>query len=129
MNNELSILKQALNYTQYKEIDSLLDVGSFSKELQGLYRALSRFHQDNPEHILSVADLANIYPVTKDKEYYSGVFDTLQNLEVKHESVVYLLREMQRQVLAKKMSMAAYEVSEGNAKADETFTRLLDEWK
>ncbi len=116
MNYELSIIKQCLNYNNYIIINNILDVKDLNKEIQGLYRALDAFHKEHPGHILSVADLGNIYQ-GKDKEFVHNVLSTLSTLEVTQESVRTLATNLSKASLLRSLAMQAYEASEGSEKA------------
>lgn len=69
---------------------------------------------------LSVNDLANLLFSTsaKDKDYYQGVLDQLQKLEVSEETTFTLLSSILAHKQLKEISLAAYDVTEGKLDID-----------
>lgn len=117
MNYELSIVKHLLKKENWKKAEGKFDAKDLPKEIVPLYNILKEFHS-NHDQDLSVADLANLLfsHQQKDPEYYNGVLQTLQNLEVSDTTTEVLLKSYRRNRLLKELALVSYEVTEGRAK-------------
>lgn len=98
-----------------------MKLSDLTKEVQPIYSVLDNFHRQNTtEMSLSVNDLANLLFSTsaKDKDYYQGVLDQLQKLEVSEETTFTLLSSILAHKQLKEISLAAYDVTEGKLDID-----------
>jgi hypothetical protein len=116
MTPELSIIKLFLTYTiweTYKEDLSLRDV---PKDLQPVFSILNNYHNNNENKAdLTVADLGNLLVSSsiKDKDYYLGVLEQLEKLEVSADTTVTLIRTIIRNKHLGDISLAAHDAKEG----------------
>ncbi len=111
---EITIIKLLCNYQEWCE--STLEVADLPKELQGVYRTLNAYHEDNNEHNnLTVGDLGNLYFSThpRDREYAVGIFDQLDKADASAETVHKLIQSIHTSNLLRELSLASYEVVEG----------------
>lgn len=110
---ELSLIKLFLKADEQHALN-LIGVHDFPKELQPVYSVLKNFvgeeHKD-----LSVTDLANLYFASsnKDKEFYVSLFNSLETLDVSNDTTKVLLNGIVQKKKLKELSVAAYEVYEG----------------
>lgn len=127
MKPELSIIKAFLSYETWNKYSSYISSKDFPEELAFLYRVLDTFHQTNEQQAdLHLLDLANLFfsQTKKDKEFYEGVFDTLEAYSPNEETVKQLCVSLKRSKLLREASIMAYEVAEGK-KDFEAFQSLL----
>jgi replicative DNA helicase len=113
---EASLIKAFLNYQTWETYSSSLSARDFPDELQFLYRVLDTFHQTNEAHAdLHLMDLANLFfsQTKKDKEFYEGVFNTLETYEPNLNTIRQLVVSLRRSRLLREASIVAYEVAEG----------------
>lgn len=125
---ELSLIKAFLTYSTWETHSPLLTSKDLPEELQFLYRVLDTFHQTNEEKVdLHLLDLANLFfsQTKKDKEFYQGVFDTLESYTPNLDTVKQLVVSLKRARLLREASIVAYEVAEGK-KDYQAFQSLLD---
>jgi replicative DNA helicase len=84
-----------------------------------LYRTLNNYHayQNEAKADLHLLDLANLFFANKpkDKEFYEGVFDTLQSYQPNMETVRELVRSIQRSKILRDLSLSTYEAAEGKS--------------
>lgn len=81
---------------------------------------LDSYHESSPNTNLTVGDLANLVlsQKLKDPDYYQGVLDTLDKLDVSNESTKVLVNSLVQNKLLKEISLVAYDVTEGHAKTE-----------
>lgn len=93
-----------------------------TKEIQPVYSVLYNYHtgQNESKHSLSVNDLANLLLASshKDKDYYLGIIEQLQTLEVSDETTHVLVQSIVANKKLKEISLAAYDVTEGKLSMD-----------
>jgi hypothetical protein len=100
--------------------DKLL-LSDLTKEIQPVYSVLDNFQRQNKDEVnLSVSDLANLLFSTsaKDKDYYLGVLDQLEKLEVSDATSHKLVQSILANKKLKEISLAAYDVTEGKLELD-----------
>jgi replicative DNA helicase len=127
MLSEFSIIKSFLTYETWEKFSPLLVAKDFPDECQFLYRVLDTFHQTNEAKTdLHLQDLANLFfaQTKKDKEFYEGVFTTLETYEPNLDTVKTLVISLKRARLLREMSITSYEVAEGK-KDYQAFEKLL----
>jgi KaiC/GvpD/RAD55 family RecA-like ATPase len=93
-----------------------LSVQDLTKEIQPVFSVLDNYQRSNEQHIdLTVTDLSNLLFSTsaKDKDFYLGVIDQLQSLEVSPETTHRLVQSILANKKLKEISLAAYDVTEG----------------
>lgn len=81
---------------------------------------LDSYHESHPNISLTVGDLANLVlsQKLKDPDYYNGVLDTLDKLDVSNDSSKVLVNSILENKLLKEISLVAYDVTQGHAKAE-----------
>ena len=81
---------------------------------------LDSYHESHPNTNLTVGDLANLVlsQKLKDPDYYNGVLDTLDKLDVSNDSSKVLVNSILENKLLKEISLVAYDVTQGHAKAE-----------
>lgn len=95
------------------------------KELQGIYRCLNAYHEDNSDQKdLSLSDLSNLYFATRprDRDFAISVFDQLGRDESSEETVAALVSSILVSKVLRDLSLEAYDVAEGRA----DLTKVLD---
>jgi KaiC/GvpD/RAD55 family RecA-like ATPase len=113
----------------YKDKLSLKD---FPKELQPIYSLLDNYHNTNENKAdLTVADMANLLVGVshKDKEYYLGVLENLQKLEVSADTTVKLVQRIIANKKLNEISLAAHDAKEGRVDLEQVqnlFQQFLD---
>lgn len=136
MTPELSIIKLFLSYEIWETYRDKLGLKDFPKELQPVYSVLDNY-QNNNEHKadLSVADLGNLLVASsiKDKDYYLGVLEQLQKLDVagngaSADTTVKLLQTILRNKQLAEISLAAHEAKEGRISV-ESVNSLIDKFR
>lgn len=110
---ELSIIKLLLNhdnFTKYGDLNAEL----LPKELRGVFRALQQWHREHGTD-LSVSDLSNIFfsGNPPNREYFSGVFESLSSLDCSDQSCLVLLDGLRNRDALRKLALEAYEAAEG----------------
>jgi hypothetical protein len=126
---DISILKILLNKEYYDKYRDKLSVEDFSKDLRGIVRVIDAYYKtDNPDPILKVDSLANLYfsENRKDVEYYQGIFQNIKNNEASPESVNSLVGGMRRVRVLRDLSLNAYEVAEGRGKIEDVLKQLKE---
>lgn len=129
MLHELSIIKLFLEYNvwdRYKDKLTLLDL---TKDVQPVFSVLDNFHRQNAEGLsLTTNDLANLLFATsnKDKDYYLGVLEQLEKLEVSEATTYKLIQSILANKKLKEISLAAYDVTEGKLELDKMNNMLQD---
>lgn len=91
---ELSIVKLFLSYAIWDKYKDKLSLSDLVKEVQPIYSVLDNFHrQDETKSDLSVVDLSNLLFTSsaKDKEYYLGIMEQLDKLEVNNAVTTSLI--------------------------------------
>jgi replicative DNA helicase len=87
------------------------------KELQGIYRCLNTYHEDNTDGTnLSVSDLSNLYFATRprDRDFAIKVFEQLEaHSESSSATVSQLVGSILTGRLLRQLSLDAYDVAEG----------------
>lgn len=124
---ELSIIKLLLNINNYKEYNSLINIEQFPKELQPVYSVLNNYMSSSDDSI-SVQDLSNLFfaSYSKDKEYYTTLFNTLSELDVKDSTTIELINGINTRAKLKELSLKAYEIYEGNGDLNAFVTNYSD---
>lgn len=127
---ELSIIKQACNYKNWQDISSKLGVSDMPKELQGIYRCLNTYHEDNSNgDDLTVSDLSNLYFATrpKDREFAIKVFEQLeQSSDSSGTTVSQLVSSIVQSRLLREISLDAYDVAEGRGDLNKLLSKLSE---
>jgi len=110
-----------------------LKLADLTKEVQPVYSVLDNFHRQNENKIsLTTNDLANLLFVSsvKDKDYYLGVLDQLEKLEVSEDTTLKLVQSILANKRLKEISLAAYDVTEGKlemSKMREMFQEFMEQ--
>jgi replicative DNA helicase len=128
---ELSIIRLFQNYKIWEQYRDKLEVQDFPKELQPIYSVLDNFHNKNEEQAdLSVADLGNLLVSSsiRDKDYYLGVLEQLQKLEVSADTTVTLVQSILRNKQLGELSLAAHDAKEGRID-HEKVNELIDKFR
>jgi replicative DNA helicase len=98
------------------------------KELQGIYRCLNTYHEENQDGTdLSVGDLSNLYFATRprDRDFAINVFEQLEaNSESSAETVVELVRSIIIGKLLREISLDAYDVAEGRGDLQKVLAKI-----
>lgn len=131
MTPELSIVKLFLLYDVWEDYKDKIELKDFPKDLQPIYSVLETYHNNNEQKAdLSVADLSNLLVAAsiKDKDYYLGVLEQLQKLEVSADTTVTLLQTILRNKHLTELSLAAYEAKEGRTSV-ENVNSLIDKFR
>lgn len=105
-----------MSYPVWDIYKDKLSITDLTKEVQPVYSVLDNFHRQNENKInLSVNDLANLLLAhsTKDKDYYLGVLEQLQTLEVSDHTTATLIQSILSNKQLKEISLAAYDVTQG----------------
>jgi len=95
--HELSIIKHLLDYSVWESYKDRLKLSDLTKDIQPVYSVLDNFHRQNENKTsLSVSDLANLLFASsaKDKDYYSGVLEQLEKLEVSEDTTLKLIQSI-----------------------------------
>jgi replicative DNA helicase len=127
--HELSIIKHLLDYAVWESYKDRLKLSDLTKEVQPVYSVLDNFHRQNENKTsLSVSDLANLLFASsaKDKDYYAGVLEQLNNLEVSEDTTLKLIQSILAHKKLKEISLAAYDVTEGKLDQEKMKSLLED---
>jgi replicative DNA helicase len=127
--HELSIIKHLLDYSVWESYKDRLKLSDLTKDIQPVYSVLDNFHRQNENKTsLSTSDLANLLFASsaKDKEYYAGVLEQLNTLEVSEDTTLKLIQSILAHKKLKEISLAAYDVTEGKLEP-EKMKQLLEE--
>lgn len=127
MLHELSIIKLFLSYPVWDKYKDKLNLSDLTKEVQPVFSVLDNFHRQNVDAVsLTTSDLANLLFATsnKDKDYYQGVLDQLNTLDVSEATTFKLLQSILANKRLKEISLAAYDVTEGKLEIDKMNTML-----
>ena len=130
MLHELSIIKHLLDYSVWESYKDRLKLSDLTKDIQPVYSVLDNFHRQNENKTsLSVSDLANLLFASsaKDKDYYSGVLEQLDKLEVSEDTTLKLIQSILAHKKLKEISLAAYDVTEGKLEP-EKMKQLLEDY-
>lgn len=130
MLHELSIIKHLLDYTVWESYKDRLKISDLTKDIQPVYSVLDNFHRQNENKTsLSVSDLANLLfaASAKDKDYYKGVLEQLEKLEVTEDTTLKLIQSILAHKKLKEISLAAYDVTEGKLEP-EKMKQLLEDY-
>lgn len=125
MNPELSIIKLFLTYSQWETYKDRLSVKDMPKELQPVYSVLNNYQYNNEEKAdLSVADMANLLAGVqhKDKDYYLGVLQNLEKLEVSADTTTKLIHRIIANKQLNELSLAAHDAKEGRMEIDKVLS-------
>lgn len=123
---ELNIIKLLLKKEEQDNLN-LISVHDFPKELQSVFSVLSNYvsqeHKD-----LTVNDLANLHYASnnKDKDFYKSLFKSLEELDVSDATTKVLLNGIVQKKKLKELSVAAYEVYEGQKDINDFLPLLSD---
>jgi replicative DNA helicase len=113
---ELSIIKLFLTYNIWEQYKDKLGVRDLPKELQPVYSLLDNYHNNNEAKAdLTVADLGNLLVSvsSKDKDYYLGVLENIQKLEVSADTTAKLVQRIIANKQLNEISLAAHDAKEG----------------
>ena len=130
---ELSIIKLFLTYNIWESYKDKLGVRDLPKELQPVYSLLDNYHSANTDKAdLTVADLANLLAGVqhKDKDYYLGVLENIQKLEVSADTTAKLVQRIIANKQLNEISLAAHDAKEGRLdieKVVELFSRFQEQ--
>jgi replicative DNA helicase len=108
-----------------------LSVKDFPKELQPVYSLLDNYQYTNENKAnLTVADLANLLVAasSKDKDYYLGVLEQVEKLEVSADTTAKLLHRVVANKQLNELSVAAHDAKEGRMDLDQ-FNSLCNKWR
>jgi KaiC/GvpD/RAD55 family RecA-like ATPase len=128
---ELSIIKLFLEHKTWETYRDKLAVKDMPRELQPVYSLLDNYHNNNESKAdLSVADLSNLLVASsvKDKDYYLGVLEQLQKLEVSADTTITLIRTIVRNKQLGEISLIAHDVKEGRMEV-EKINNLIDRFR
>jgi len=128
---ELSILKQFLLYKEWEDFKDRLSVKDLPKEIQPIYSLLCNYHSTNESKAdLTVADLGNIVAgvVSKDREYYLGVVEQLEKLDVSAATTAKLVLRILANKQLNAISLAAHDAKEGRLSIEDA-EKLFDQFK
>jgi replicative DNA helicase len=128
--HELSIIKHLLDYSVWESYKDRLKLSDLTKDIQPVYSVLDNFHRQNENKTsLSTSDLANLLFASsaKDKDYYSGVLEQLDKLEVSEDTTLKLIQSILAHKKLKEISLAAYDVTEGKLEP-EKMKQLLEDY-
>ena len=127
MLHELSIIKHLLDFEVWNSYKDRLKLTDLTKEIQPVYSVLDNFHRQNTNQTsLTTSDLANLLFASsaKDKDYYSGVLDQLNNVEASPDTTAKLIQSILANKQLKEISLAAYDVTEGKLEPEKMRTLL-----
>ncbi len=113
---ELSVIKLLLSYNEWERYKDLLSVRDLPKEIQPVFSVLDSYHCNNENKAdLTVADLSNLLVAvsSKDKEYYLGVLEEIQKLDVSADTTAILIQRILANKQLNEISIAAHEAKEG----------------
>jgi hypothetical protein len=108
-----------------------LSVRDLPKELQPVYSILDNYHSSNEAKAdLTVADLSNLLVAvsSKDKDYYLGVLEEIQKLEVSADTTAKLVQRIIANKQLNDISLAAHDAKEGR-KTLEDVNALLEQFR
>jgi len=114
-------------------VSSILEAKDLPKELQGIYRCIQEYFNDEANTSMSVDTLAILFFASRpsEREFYIQLFENLKTLDVDKDAAKQLCVSLKKGQLLKELSMAAYNASEGDNRAmagvQEQF-KLLEEW-
>jgi hypothetical protein len=131
MTPELSIIKLFQNYNIWETYKDKIGLRDFPKELQPIFSVLENFHNNNETKAdLTVADLSNLLVAAsiKDKDYYLGVLEQLEKLEVSADTTVTLIRSILRNKQLGEISLAAHDAKEGRIDIEKV-NALIDSFR
>lgn len=98
------------------------------KELQGIYRCLNTYHEDNNSgDDISVGDLSNLYFATRprDRDFAINVFEQLEaNSESNEQTVATLVRSIVQGKLLREISLEAYDAAEGRCDLGKVLAKI-----
>lgn len=116
MTPELSIIKLFLKYGTWQAYKDRLSIKDFPKEIQPVYSILDNYQNSNEGKAdLTVADLANLLVASsiKDKEYYMGMVESIQTLDVSSATTLKLINRILANKQLSEISLAAHDAKEG----------------
>ena len=131
MTPELSIIKLFAYYNIWETYKDKIGVKDFPKELQPVYSILDNHHSSSESKAdLTVADLCNLLVASsvKDKDYYLGVLEELEKLEVSADTTVTLIRTILRNKGLAEISLAAHDAKEGRMDIEKV-NDLIDKFR
>lgn len=128
MQSELSILKAFHTYEVWEKYHTYLTADSFPDDLKPLYRTIDSWHKASNESgsNLQTLDVAALFFAQhkNNKEFYEGVFDTLETYQPNNAVVKELIVSLKRAKALRELSITSYEVAEGK-KQYEDVQKLL----
>jgi replicative DNA helicase len=104
-----------------------LHLTDFPKELQPVYSILDNYQTNNEDKAdLSVADMANLLAGVqhKDKDYYLGVLQNLEKLDVSADTTVKLIHRILANKRLNELSLVAHDAKEGRTDIDKVLTLI-----
>ncbi len=125
---ELTIIKEFLAFSVWKQYRDYIKMDDIPRELQGVLRTLDTHHKINEGVDLTPAALSNLFFATlpKDRDYYTNLFNELGKLEVSQESTLELVKSVRRASLLRELSMDSYEASEGRKELSNVFEKVKE---
>jgi hypothetical protein len=120
-----------LVYQQWEKYKGRLSVRDLPKELQPVFSILDNYHSSNEAKAdLTVADLSNLLVAvsSKDKDYYLGVLEEIQKLEVSADTTAKLVQRIIANKQLNDISLAAHDAKEGR-KTLEDVNALLEQFR
>jgi replicative DNA helicase len=111
----------------WEEYRDKIGVHDIPKDLHPVYSILNNYHATNEGKAdLTVADLANLLAtvVIKDKDYYLGVLEEIEKLEVSADTTVKLIQRILTNRQLAELSMVAHEAKEGRADLDKVYSLI-----
>lgn len=118
-----------LDYNTWESYKDSLKIIDLPKEVHSLFSVLDNYHTQNAAKTpLTVGDLGNLLfaSSTKDKEYYLGVLEQLEKLEVSKDTTETLIKSLLSHRKLKEISLAAYDVTEGRQDLSKLMKLLKD---
>jgi replicative DNA helicase len=119
LQSELSIIKSFLTYDEWSKHQLSAEV--FPEDLKPLYRTLDAWHKTHSGEDLGLLDLAALFfsQNKNNKDFYEGVFDTLETYTPNTTAVRELVVSLKRAKVLRDLSISSYEVAEGKKPYDE----------
>jgi replicative DNA helicase len=113
---ELSIIKLFLKYNTWKDYSGKVGIKDLPKEIQPIYSIVDNYHAVNEHQAdLTIADLGNLLVASavKDKDYYLGILEHLEKLDVSDATTVVLVERLIANKQLNEILFAAHDAKEG----------------
>jgi replicative DNA helicase len=128
---ELSVIRLFLKHSAWNEYKDKLTLKDFPKELQPVYSVLDNYQNNNEAGTdLSLADLCNLLSASsvRDKEYYLGVVEQLEKLEVTEDTTLKLINRIVANKQLAEISLAAHDAKEGRVEFEQVLS-MMDKFR